>query len=99
MEIKNYYVRMRIENHILERYGFVAEIHATKEDGLDVFYAFLFNEESVRTAEGRFNKFDDAHDFLKEKVQPIAFDVVAKIMIRGRYAEQDLEKIERDFEL
>jgi hypothetical protein len=106
----NYYVRMRIENYILERYGFCAEIQATKEGGLDVFYALLYTEESgcayIRGInneydewKGRFNNFNDAHDFLvekiKEKVRPIAFDV----MVRGRWAGEDLEKIEGDFKL
>lgn len=97
-----YYVRMKIDNHIIERYGFEAWIHATIQDGKEVFYAKLFMKDSDECGEcedDKFPTFSQAHDFLVESVKTRLTPRIDNVRLKGKWAAEDLETIEKSFEL
>lgn len=97
-----YYVRMQVENHIIQRYGFEAWIHATIQDGKEVFYAHLFKgeyDECEEHVENKFPTFTQAHDFLVESVKSRLVPRIDIVRLKGKWATEDLETIENGFTL
>lgn len=93
---------MKIDNHIIERYGFEAWIHATIQDGKEVFYAKLFMKDSDEDEVCDYDKFptfSQAHDFLVESVKTHLTPRIDNVRLKGKWATEDLETIEKSFEL
>lgn len=97
-----YYVRMKIDNYIIERYGFEAWIHATIQDGKEVFYAKLYKgeyDDCEAHIENNFATFTQAHNFLVQSVKDLIVPYIDDVRIKGKWATEDLETIEKSFEL
>jgi hypothetical protein len=98
----SYYVTMKIDNYILQRYGFEAWIHATVEEGKEVFYAKLFKgeyDECEVSVDDKFPTFTEANNFLRSKVKEIVVPYIDYVRVRGNWAKEDLQTIENDFKL
>lgn len=98
----SYYVRMQVENHIIARYGFEAWIHATIQDGKEIFYAKMFVKDSdyeEECEENVFLTFTQAHDFLVESVKSRLVPRIDIVRLKGKWATEDLETIENGFTL
>lgn len=98
----SYYVRMKIDNYIIERYGFKAWIHATIQDNKEVFYAMLYKgeyDECEVRVENNFATFTEAHDFLVEAVKDRLVPYIDNVRIKGKWAAEDLEEVNNQFNL
>jgi hypothetical protein len=98
----NYYVRMKIDNYILDRYGLEAQVHAMMRNGEERFYAFLSNgrdEDNDIFINENFQTFKEAHDFLVEKTKEEILPMMQLRVWKGKQASEDLEDINNEFNL
>lgn len=96
----SYYVKMRVDNYILDRYGFEAWIHATIVNGKEIFYAHLYDDEEYGIhLQDKFETFAKANEFLVESIKKTICPIVENTIIRGNLAIDDLERLKNNFNL
>lgn len=103
MKQETYYVRMKIDNYLLDRYGLEAQVHATMmRNGEEMFCAFLSNgkdEDNDIFINEDFQTFKEAHDFLVKKTKEVILPMIELRVWKGKQASEDLEEMSNNFNL